>query len=218
MVINKRKSSNKIKKRNLVTHSNPDSMISEQFRTIRTNIHFINSEKESNTILITSPGKGEGKSTIASNIAVSMTQQNEKILLIDGNLRSPGIHSIFKLPNITGLTDVLTGRACFEEAVTSSRIGRLDILTSGSDPFNPAELLASQSMVKLLETVKPLYDNILIDSPTLLELTDSKILANRCDGVVLVVRKNKTSLDSVFESRRVLELAKTQIVGVIVNE
>lgn len=210
--------SKKNKKRNLVVHSNPDSIISEQFRTIRTNIHFINGDEKSSTILITSPGRYEGKSTVAANIAVSMTQQNEKILLIDGNIREPGIHSIFKISNVIGLTDVLTGKVPFDEAVTASRIGMLDILTGGTQTFNPAELLSSPEMKKLLKTVKPLYDNILIDSPGLLELTDSKVLANRCDGVVLVIRKNKTKLDSVFESKRVLELAKTQLIGAIVNE
>lgn len=208
----------KEKKRFLVTHSNPESVVSEQFRTIRTNIHFINGKKKSSIILVTSPGKGEGKSTITANIAVSMAQQKEKVLLIDGAIRSPDIHSTFKMANQVGLTDVLAGKASFEEAVVSSKIGMLDILTGGTNPRNPAELLASQSMVNLLERVKPLYDIILIDSPPLLKLTDSKVMAHICDGVVLVVKKNKTSLDSIFESKRVLEFANTQIIGTVVND
>ena len=143
MVLNKRKLLINTKKRNLITYTNPDSIISEQYRTIRTNIHFLNRDKKSNILLVTSPGNWEGKSTTASNIAVSMAQQKEKILLIDGNLRNPSIHSIFKTSNATGLTDVLMGKATFEEAVYSSNIESLDILTSGAIPFNPVELLAS---------------------------------------------------------------------------
>ncbi|KAB7708162.1 polysaccharide biosynthesis tyrosine autokinase [Bacillus aerolatus] len=209
---------NKIKKRNLITHTNPESIISEQFRTIRTNIQFINGDKKSNKLLITSPGKEEGKSTTAANIAVSMAQQGEKVLLIDGNLRNPSIHSTFETLNVSGLTDVLMGEAIFEEAVYSSKIENLDILTSGAISSNPAELLASQMMKQLLQKVSPLYETILIDSPSVLEVTDPKIIANLCDGVVLVVRQDKTNIENAFESKKVLEYAKAQIVGVILNE
>lgn len=217
LVISKRKRS-ATEKRNLVTFTNPDSIISEQFRTIRTNIHFINGDRKNKILLITSPGKKEGKSTTAANIAVSMAQQKEKILLIDGNLRNPSLHSIFKTTNEVGLTDVLTGKAIFEDAVYSSKIGSLDVLTSGAMSFNPAELLASHLMTQLLQKVTPDYDIVLIDSPSVLEVTDTKIIANLCDGVVLVVRQDKTNIDSAFESKKVLEYAKAQIVGVILNE
>ena len=217
MVLNKRKLLINTKKRNLITYTNPDSIISEQYRTIRTNIHFLNRDRKSNILLVTSPGNWEGKSTTASNIAVSMAQQKEKILLIDGNLRNPSIHSIFKTSNATGLTDVLMGKATFEEAVYSSNIESLDILTSGAIPFNPVELLASEMMEQLLQKVNSIYDIVLIDSAPVLEVTDTKIIANLCDGVVLVVRQDKTNIDSAFESKKVLEYAKAQIVGVILN-
>jgi capsular exopolysaccharide synthesis family protein len=215
--INKRKTLASTK-RNLITYTNPDSIISEQYRTIRTNIHFVNGEKKSTTLLITSPSKWEGKSTTAANIAVSMAQQKEKVLLIDGSLRNPSIHQIFKVSNMNGLTDVLTGKVTFDEAVFSSEIGSLDILTSGDTPFDPAELLASKMMKQLIQEVNNHYDFVLIDSPSVLEVTDTKILASLCDGVVLVVIQDKTTMESAFESKKVLEYAKTQIVGVIVNE
>lgn len=218
LVLSKRKSESAVKKRNLIAYTNPESIISEQYRTIRTNLYFINGERKSNTLLITSPGKWEGKSTTASNIAVSMAQQKEKVLLIDGSLRNPSVHHIFKTANNTGLTDILTGKVSFEETVLSSEIGSLDILTSGTIPFNPAELLASEMMKQLLQKVSSLYDIILIDSPPVLEVTDTKILANLSNGVVLVVRKDKTKMESAIESRKVLEYAKSKIVGVILNE
>jgi len=205
------------KKRNLITFANPDSIISEQYRTIRTNIYFLNGDKKNKTLLVTSPGKLEGKSTTAANLAISMAQQQEKVLLIDGNLRNPNIHSIFKASNAFGLTDVLTETISFEEAVFPSSIEKLDILTSGKTPSNPVELLASQNMQQLLQKVKSLYDIILIDSTSILEVTDTKIIANICDGVVLVVKQNKTNIESAVETKKVLEYARAQIVGVILN-
>lgn len=218
MALNKRKRIPSRKQRNLITHSNPESIISEQFRTIRTNLHFIYGDKNSSTLLITSPGKWEGKSTTAANMAVSMAQQKEKILLVDANLRNPSIHNIFKTSNMIGLTDVLEGNVSFEEAIYPSRIGKLDILTSGDTPYNPAELLASDAMEQFLQKVGSLYDIVLIDSASVLEVSDTKIIANLCDGVVLVVRQDKTNIENAFESKKVLEYAKAQIVGVILNE
>jgi capsular exopolysaccharide synthesis family protein len=206
------------RKRNLVVHVNPESIISEQFRTIRTNIHFIKGDKKESALLITSPGKGDGKSTIAANIAVSMTQQMDKILLIDGNLRNPCVQHIFKTANASGLTDVLTGKTTFDEAVIPTGIGNLDILSSGTKPFNPVELLASPMMKDFLRNVKTAYDTVLIDSPSILDFTETKILANLSDGVILVFKKNKTNHENAYESKKILEFARSAIIGVILNE
>ncbi|MDQ0270921.1 CpsD/CapB family tyrosine-protein kinase [Cytobacillus purgationiresistens] len=218
MSLNKRKTSKPAGQRNLVTFSHPDSIISEQFRTIRTNIQFINGEKNNPILLITSPSKLEGKSTSAANIAVSMAQQKEKVLLIDASLRNPAIHEIFQLPHTAGLTDVLKGYITFEEAVVSSQIPGLKILPSGKVPTNPSELLSSKAMKRLLDKVSPLYDITLIDSPSVLDVTDTKILANLSDGVILVVRQGKTKAEHTYNAKRVLQYAKSQIIGVILNE
>lgn len=217
LVFNKKKRIISNKKRNLITFANPDSIISEQYRTIRTNLFFLNNDKKNKTLLITSPGKLEGKSTTAANLAISMAQQQEKVLLIDGNLRNPNIHNIFKTSNAYGLTDVLAGTTPLEDAIYSSSIERLDILTSGRVPSNPVELLASQQMQQLLHRIKSLYDIILIDSTSILEVTDTKIIANICDGVVLVVKQNKTNIESAVETKKALEYARAKIVGVILN-
>ncbi|MBN6889010.1 protein-tyrosine kinase [Cytobacillus horneckiae] len=206
------------KRRNLVTFSHPDSVISEQYRTIRTNIQFIIGEQKNSILLVTSPSRYEGKSTTVANIAVSMAQQKEKVLLIDANLRNPSIHEILKLPYSLGLTDVLKGFTSFEDAVVSSHIPGLKVLPSGEIPSNPSELLSSSIMKRLLEKVSPLYDIILIDSPALLDVTDTKILANVSDGVVLVVRKGKTKAEHTYNAKKVLQYAKSEIIGVILNE
>ncbi|MBO0992528.1 CpsD/CapB family tyrosine-protein kinase [Bacillus sp. SD088] len=216
MVLNKSK---ELEKRvNLITYTNPESVISEQFRTIRTNIQFINGEMGSTTLLITSPDKQEGKTTTAANIAVSMAQKKERILLIDSNLRNPSIHHIFRVANNVGLTDVLLGNSTFEEAVNYSQITNLDILTSGAVLYNPAELFASERMQHLLKKVKSLYDIVLLDSTSVLDVTDTKIIAHLSDGVVLVIRQDKTKIETAVETKKVLDFANARIIGVIFNE
>ncbi|MGG7620210.1 CpsD/CapB family tyrosine-protein kinase [Bacillus coreaensis] len=218
MVFSRRKELTKIKKRNLITYSNPESIISEQFRTIRTNIHFLNEDEKNNLLVVSSPGQSEGKSTIIANTAISIAQQKEKVLLIDGNLRNPTIHQLFKVTNEVGLTDVLSEKTPLCEAIKKCNINNLDLLTSGPIPMDPAELLESEKMKELLSHIKPLYDLILVDSPSVLEVTDTKVLANLCDGVILVVQKAKTKLEAAQESKKVLEFAKAPLVGVIVNQ
>lgn len=213
----KRKTAAARQKRNLIVYSNPDSIIAEQFRTLRTNVHFLNGGKKS-VLLLTSPSSSEGKSTAAGNLAVSMAQQKDKVLLIDANLRDPNIHFIFKIPNSKGLADVLSGQVELEEAIYKTEIGRLDILTSGHLDANPAELLGSESMEKLFREVLEDYDVILIDSPPVLEVTDTKLLANKSDGVVLVISEGRTAIEKATEAKKALEFAKAKIYGVILNE
>ncbi|OIK09380.1 tyrosine protein kinase [Bacillus sp. MUM 116] len=217
MVISKRKSS-ATKQRTIVTHAHPESIISEQYRMIQTNIKFMLAEQKSRTLLITSPRDGEGKSTTAVNLAVSMAQQKKKVLLIDANLRKPSLHTFFKLSNTNGLTDVLTGRLSFGEVVHHTEIWRLDVLSSGVVPINPVELLGSQMMQELLKKVTQSYDTVIIDSNSILEVTDTKLLSTQCDGVILVVKNGKTKLDKAAEAKKVLEFAKAKLVGVILNQ
>jgi capsular exopolysaccharide synthesis family protein len=207
-----------VKKRHLVTYSNPDSKISDQFRTIRSNLQFLTEETNNRTFVITSTNKSEGKSTSTANLAVSMAQQSEKVLLIDASLREPIIHTIFKIPNELGLTDILSGKISFENTVQRTEIGKLDILTSGSYSSKPAELLGSEEMATLLQMAAASYDIVLIDSPSVLEYTETRVLANQCDGVVVVINRGKTALEKAVEAKRVLELAQANLVGAIINE
>lgn len=218
LVISKQKAITKNKKRTIVTHSHPESHISEQFRTIHTNIKFSMAEEKSRIFLITSPGDGEGKSTTAANLAVSMVQQKEKVLLIDANIRKPSLHTFFKTSNSTGLTDVLTGKVSFYEAIQHIGIGRLDLLVSGVIKYNPVELLGSPMFQEVLKTALKSYDAILIDSNSLLDVTDTKLLANQCDGVILVIQNGKTKFEKAAEAKKVLEFAKAKLVGVVMNK
>lgn len=218
--------SNKVKERSLwkrkkvLTLSGADSntVTSDQFRMIRTNIKFLPGERENKIFLITSPGRKEGKSTTTANLAVSMAQQNEKVLLIDANLREPSIHRIFDIPSQIGLTDILMNKKRFDEVVYPTGIGELDVLVSGSTFTNPAELLGNETMTYLLNVVVRMYSVILIDAPGVLKTTETRILANQCDGVILVLQRGKTKLDKVVEARRILDLAHGKLVGSIINE
>jgi capsular exopolysaccharide synthesis family protein len=215
--LNKRKSTYISQKRSLIAYSNPNSLIAEQFRTIRTNIRFLTEKEKKAVLLITSPSKGEGKSTTAANIAVSMAQQKEKVLIIDANLREPELHSIFKISNKVGLTDVLTGKSTFEDAIYPTEIGRLAVLTSGVIPFNPTEILGLDKLGDLLREAKQIYDIILIDSPGILEVADTKVLANSCDGVIIVLSEGSTSKFKAIEAKKALDFTESKILGVVFN-
>jgi capsular exopolysaccharide synthesis family protein len=206
------------RKRNLIAYSTPNSSIAEQYRIISANIHLTCSSLNFRTILITSPSGGEGKSTTATNLSVAMAQQGGRILLVDTNLKSPTVHTTFKIQNDIGLTSILNGMASMEEAIHKTEIGRLDVLPSGPVPFFSSELFTSESLMKFFIRSLEVYDYILIDSTSVLDVADTKILANQCDGVVLVINPGKSKLEKLKEAKRVLEFTDTQIVGVILNE
>jgi capsular exopolysaccharide synthesis family protein len=210
----------KLKKRKppFVTYYYPDSVLADQFQMIQTNINFLMSDKITQTLMVTSPEDGDGKSTILANLAVSMAQRKMKVLLIDTNLRAPALHEFFQTSNSTGLSDVLKGRMIFSDVVHHTEIWRLDLLTSGPIPKNPVELLGSKMMKELLLKVKDSYDVIILDSIALLKLPDTKLLANLCDGVILVVKNGKTKLQSAAEAKKVIEFAKAKLIGVVLNK
>lgn len=185
---------------------------------IQTNIKFSVAGEDSKIFLITSPSDGEGKSTTAANLAITIAQQKEKVLLIDANLRKASLHTFFKTSNSNGLTDVLNGRISFYDAIIHTEIGRLDLVTSGTVANNPVELLSSQMMRDLLKTALRSYDVVLIDSNAILDVTDTKLLAKQCDGVVLVIQNGKTKFEKAAEAKKVLEFAKVKLVGVVMNQ
>jgi capsular exopolysaccharide synthesis family protein len=217
LVTRKRQPTASDRKRNLITYYSPDSLIAEQFRSIRANIHFSTRSELIRTFLITSPNEGEGKSTTIANLAVSMAQQNERILLIDANLRRPTVHLTFKISNNIGLSNVLTETESLEQAIHKTEIGQLDVLPSGPKTPFPSELFSSKRFEKIFANSLGYYDYILVDSPSILGVADTKILANFCDGVILVVNPGKTSLDQTLEAKKVLEFANSKITGVILN-
>jgi protein-tyrosine kinase len=203
--------------RSLITLTSPKSPISEQYRTIRTNIQFSTVDRSIRSILVTSSGPGEGKSTTSANLAVVFAQQGKKVLFIDADMRKPTVHYTFRLDNHVGLTNVLTKQTSLEYAVKSTEQENLDVLTSGPIPPNPAELLGSRSMEELLKQAFTQYDLVLFDTPPVLVVTDAQILANLCDGIVLVVSSGKTEIEAAQKAKEALTNAKGKLLGVVLN-
>jgi capsular exopolysaccharide synthesis family protein len=216
LVLNKKSKKTELK-RNLITNQNPKSPISEQYRTIRTNIQFSSVDEEVRTILVTSSGPGEGKSTTAANLAVVFAQQGKRVLLIDSDLRKPTVHYTFNFTNTFGLTNVLTRQSQLHDVVKETMEKNLYILTSGPIPPNPAELLSSRAMEQLMKDVEEEFDVVLFDSPPLLAVTDGQILASKCDGTILVVSSGKTETDQAVKAKELLNAANSHILGVVLN-
>lgn len=202
---------------NLAAYTNSKSPITEQYRLIRNNLHFTSVDKEIKSIVVTSPEPSDGKSTTAANLAIVFAQQGKRVVLVDADLRKPTVHYSFSLSNIEGLTRVLTKEDSLEEAIYKTTIPNLDILTSGPIPPNPSELLNSKAMERVIEELKQLYEYIIFDTPPLLVVTDSQVMASKCDGVVMVVSSGKTKKDRAMRAKGLLEKANSLLLGVVVN-
>ncbi|MDD6794036.1 MAG: CpsD/CapB family tyrosine-protein kinase, partial [Clostridiaceae bacterium] len=159
---------------------------------------------------------GEGKSTVAGNLALSFSQAEQKTIIIDCDLRKPSLHKKFKISNLSGLSDVLIGKEKVEEAIYSYS-NTLSVLTSGKLPPNPSEMLGSKAMERLLKELRERYDIIVIDSAPLSAVTDAQILSTKADGTVLVVRAEKTKKESAQHAKELLEKVGTNILGVVLN-
>lgn len=205
------------KARTLIAHHNSKSPISEQYRTIRTNIEFSTIDQELKTIMVTSTSPGEGKTTTASNLAVVMAQQGKRVLLIDADLRKPAIHYTFRLTNTQGLTSVLSKHIQLEEGIHKTEVPNLDVLPSGPIPPNPTEMVGSAAMAYLLKELSTYYEMIIIDSPPTLAVADSQVMANRVDGTVLVVQSGGTDKEAALKAKEQLIKAKAKLLGVVLN-
>ncbi|WP_078556035.1 CpsD/CapB family tyrosine-protein kinase [Bacillus alkalicellulosilyticus] len=205
------------KKRDLITHTDKNSPISEQYRIIRTNIQFAAVDKEIKTIVVTSTGPGEGKSTTAGNLSVVLAQDGKNVLYVDADLRKPTGHYTFEMMNTKGLTTVLTKQAELGDSIQQSKIPNVFALTSGPIPPNPAELLNSKAMEQFIEQAKTEFDYVVIDTPPVIAVTDAQILSSKCDGTVFVVASGKTNREQAVKVKEQLTKSNANILGVVVN-
>ncbi|EYE87668.1 hypothetical protein Q428_11955 [Fervidicella metallireducens AeB] len=207
-----------MEKINLITYNSPKSPITEAYRTLRTNIQFSSFDEKVKVIVITSTGPGEGKSTTSSNLAVTMAQGGNKTLLIDCDLRKSMLHRKFNLSNEIGLTNLLVDELNLDRVIQNTRVENLSILTAGTKPPNPAELLGSEKMSSFVQEMKKIYDYIIIDTPPVIMVTDAQILSQYADGVLLVVASGEAEKDAVLRSKELLQKVDAKILGVVLNK
>jgi len=196
--------------------SNPRSPMAETFRTLRTNLEFASVDKPLKTILITSPGSSEGKTTIATNLAAVMAQANKRVILLEGDLRRPRVHRALGMSNQIGLSDVFRGQMDIRDVARYSKVKDLAVITSGSLPPNPAELLGSARMVHILSRLVESASVVIIDSPPFV-VTDATVLAAKVDGVLLVIQPGKTHAEAAKAMLAQLQRADAHVVGVVLN-
>ncbi|MCR8641094.1 CpsD/CapB family tyrosine-protein kinase [Paenibacillus sp. N1-5-1-14] len=200
----------------LITDLNPLSPVSETYRMLRTNLQFLIQEQELEVLSVVSAHPGEGKTTTLVNLAITFANENRKVILIDGDLRRSTLHHIFHKNNDFGLSSVLRKYQELSNAIHSTHINNLDLITAGPVPINPSELLGSQGMKDVMEQLKARYDLILLDSPPLL-VADSKIIARQSDGVMMIVRSGKTKRDDAWKVKTQLENVNVKLLGVVLN-
>lgn len=202
----------------LIVSLNPNSPRTETYRLLRTRIQFSSKDHELNTLMVTSSQAGEGKTTTISNLAVIYAQEGKKVLLIDANMRKPSLHRIFSQLNHQGLSTLLTRQTSNGDAIQETSICHLHLLPSGPVPSNPSELIDSKAMWELLETLEKQYDVILIDTPSILDVSDSVILSAMCDGVIMVAAAGKAKKDHLRKAKDQLSHVNARILGVVLNQ
>ncbi len=190
----------------------------EAFRWLRTNLLYQSARQPLKAIVITSSQRGEGRSTVTANLAFVLAGANRRVVIIDADLRSPRQHQFFGLPNDCGLTSVLRDEAPVADALQTTRIPRIQVLTSGPEPAYPPELLGSERMGQLLTELRGTADLILLDAPPLEQVADAAILAGIVDGVILVVQRGRAREGAVIAAIRKLETLQARVVGVVANQ
>lgn len=201
-----------------IIYNKPDSVPSEAFRALRTRIQFSKVDQGNMKVIhITSSTPGEGKTLIASNLAGSFAQANHKTLLLDCDLRKPRIHSVFGMTRQPGLVEYLFDQVDLKTIIKPTKLANLDVITVGTIPPNPSEMLGSKKMQGFIDLMKTLYDYIIIDSPPLISVTDSEIIAAYCDAVYLVVSANYTEFDLLDKAIDILKNSNVNFVGTILN-
>jgi succinoglycan biosynthesis transport protein ExoP len=204
-------------KRPLIVHADPRSPRSESFRSLRTNLQFLNVDQGPRIFVVSSAGPGEGKSTTTANLAIALAETGARVALVDGDLRLPRVADYMGIEGNVGLTDVLIGRVDVADALQKWGANDLYVLPSGQVPPNPSELLGSAAMDQVLKPLGEYFDYVLIDAPPLLLVTDAAVVGSKTRGVIVAAASGKTKKQELAGALRTLETAGVNLLGVVVT-
>jgi capsular exopolysaccharide synthesis family protein len=202
----------------LLGDKSEESVVAEAYRSLRTNVVFASPDKPVQTLLITSSGPGEGKSLTMANTALTFAQQGEPTLIVDTDLRRPVVHHLFGVERSPGFGEIIAGKATLDECLREIPGSNLKVITAGAYMPNPAEILGSKKMDHFLKDLKERFHYILFDTPPVIAVTDAAILATKLDGVILVTRANKTSMQVSQRTLQSLRNVNARVIGAILND
>ena len=203
----------------LLTDRESRDPAAEAYRTIRTSIFFSSTEEHPlKSVLITSPGPQEGKTTVACNLGIAIAQNQKRVLLVDADMRKPRLHEVFKTKKKKGLSEFLCGQTQFEDVLEKTDIEGISFVNSGAHPPNPSELLSSHKMTDFITAAKKNFDLVIFDTPPIAVVTDAVILSQAIDGVIMTIESGKTSKRLLQRIYRILSEAKSRVIGTILNK
>lgn len=203
---------------NIISHTNPKSVISESIKILRTNLQFSNVDGNLKTLMITSSIPGEGKSFTVANLAVAFAALDKKVLVVDCDMRRGTQYKQFKVSNALGLADLLIdSEVYYQKYIKNTEIKNVDIITSGTTPPNPSELLSSKSFEKFKEKMIEIYDIIVFDVPPVTVVPDATIIATKVDKTVIITRVKITPMSDLIKTKNMLEAVGANIAGAVVN-
>jgi polysaccharide biosynthesis transport protein len=202
----------------LIIHTSPGSLMAEAYRSLRTSVLLSSADRPPRSILVTSSVPSEGKTATAVNLAVSLTQSGSRTLIIDADMRKPRVHTVFGLENVTGLSSFLTGSASLQQVIHQTSVPNLFVVPCGMIPPNPGELILSNRFNRMMEVVREYFEYVIIDSPPLSNVSDGRVLANSCEGVLLVIKASATSRHAARKALDNLSESRAHTVGAILND
>jgi succinoglycan biosynthesis transport protein ExoP len=202
----------------LIVHKSSKSAVAESCRSIRTNLLFASTERELRSMVVTSPGPSEGKTTTAVSLAIAMAQAGSRVLLVDTDMRRPRIHRVFGVPGSKGISSVLLGQETIEDVVKTTEVPNLYLLPCGPIPPNPAEMCQSERFKQTLTDLEERYDRVILDSPPVLVVTDAAVLSTVADGTLVVARSGKTTRPALREAARNLGDVGAKLLGCVLND
>jgi capsular exopolysaccharide synthesis family protein len=202
----------------LVVHTEPKSAVAECLRAVRTNLLFMSPEKPLKTIMVTSPGPQEGKTTTATSLAITMAASGNRVLLVDADMRRPRIHRIFGIANGAGLSSLILGEGTLTGLALATVVENLFVLPCGPVPPNPAELLHTAAFQRLLNEMSGSFDRVIIDSPPIGVVADAVVMATHMDGTLMVLKAGQTSRDVARQAVRQLSDVKAPLFGAVLND